>query len=148
MKTTTRSAPKGQKRKRSAADASAPVDAESVVAVAAVSAEDPVQQAATVKAGGSASVTLGANCSIKEVAALRESLCAVLDAHEPVSIDASAVERIDTATLQLLYAFVRDRFAADREVVWQGVTGQLSEAARLLGVRDLLNLPAVSELAA
>ncbi|MBB6094250.1 ABC-type transporter Mla MlaB component [Povalibacter uvarum] len=148
MKTTTRSTAKGQKRKRSAADASAPVDAESVVAVAAVTAEEPVQEAATVKAGGAASVTLAANCSIKEVAALRESLCAVLDSQEPVSIDASAVERIDTATLQLLYAFVRDRFAADREVVWQGVTGQLSEAARLLGVRDLLNLPAVSELAA
>lgn len=148
MKTTTRSTAKGPKRKRSAADAAAPVDAESVVAVAAVSAEDPVQEAAMVEAGGAASVTLAANCSIKEVAALRESLCAVLGAQEPVSIDASAVERIDTATLQLLYAFVRDRFAADREVVWQGVTGQLSEAARLLGVRDLLNLPAVPELAA
>lgn len=146
MKTTTRSTAKGPKRKRSAADAAAPVDVESVVA--AVSAQEPVQEAATVNADAAASVTLAANCSIKEVAALRESLCAVLNAQEPVSIDASAVERIDTATLQLLYAFVRDRFAADREVVWQGVTGQLSEAARLLGVRDLLNLPAVPELAA
>ena len=144
MKTTTRSTAKGTKRKRSQADATAPVGVE----CAAVGAEVSVQEAASVEPGGPASVTLPANCSIKEVAALRESLCAVLDAPESVSIDASAVERIDTATLQLLYAFVRDRFAADREVVWQGVTGQLSEAARLLGVRDLLNLPAVSELAA
>lgn len=148
MKTTTRSTAKGAKRKRAQADATAPVGVECAAVGTAVGAEESVQEAASVEPGGPASVTLPANCSIKEVAALRESLCAVLDAPESVSIDASAVERIDTATLQLLYAFVRDRFAADREVVWQGVTGQLSEAARLLGVRDLLNLPAVSELAA
>lgn len=141
-----RSPAKAPKRKRAAAESPAPVieapAAESTVAETAVAAPAvPVAQSAAVSGGA---IALAANCSIKEVAALREQLCAVADSSEPVAIDASAVERIDTATLQLLYAFVRDRLNSDREVTWQGVPAALTDAARLLGVRDLLCLPAAA----
>ncbi len=144
-----RSPAKAPKRKRAAVDAAVPdVDTASVAAAAvtnsAVAAEPAVAEPVTTSSSETPAVTLVANCSIKEVAALRTRLCAVVDASGPVAIDASAVERIDTATLQLLYAFVRDRLNSDREVTWQGVTAALTDAARLLGVRDPLCLPAAA----
>lgn len=154
MKSPTRSATKGQKRKRATADDAVPVEvAAPVVASAPVApvveaAVEAIAVEAPVVAAAGNSVALAASCSIKEVVTLHRALTAVVGADEPVCIDASAVERIDTATLQLLYAFVRDRITADREVVWQNVTGALSEAARQVGMRDLLCLPADAGLAA
>jgi ABC-type transporter Mla MlaB component len=147
-----RSPAKAPKRKRAAAENTAPgieapaaesTVAATVVADSAMPAAEAVT-AASPAVSGAAAITLAANCSIKEVAALRAQLRAVVDNGEPVAIDASAVERIDTATLQLLYAFVRDRLNSDREVTWQGVPAALTDAARLLGVRDLLCLPAAA----
>jgi ABC-type transporter Mla MlaB component len=146
-----RSPAKTTKRKRAAVDAvtpgveeSAPEAVAADVAVAEVALADPSPMQPVVDASGAAAITLAANCSIKEVAMLRGQLIAAVDASEPVVIDAEAVERIDTATLQILCAFVRDRLAGDREVTWQGVPAALTDAARLLGVRDLLCLPAAS----
>jgi anti-anti-sigma regulatory factor len=155
-----RSPAKTPKRKRVAVDAvtpgveeSAPQSVAMEAAVADVAIADSVVEAAVaeqspmqpvVDASGTAVIALAANCSIKEVATLRERLIAAVDVSESVVIDAAAVERIDTATLQVLYAFVRDRLAGDREVTWQGVPAALTDAARLLGVRDLLCLPAAS----
>lgn len=142
MKSPTRSASKGQKRKRATADDAVSVEC----ATPAVEAAPHAPAAAPAASGNT--IALAASCSIKEVAALHRSLVAVVDHDGAVCIDANAVERIDTATLQLLYAFVRDRLNADREVVWQNVTGALSESARQLGMRDLLCLPADAGLAA
>ncbi|MGH8270016.1 MAG: STAS domain-containing protein, partial [Steroidobacteraceae bacterium] len=55
--------------------------------------------------------------------------------------DASALQRIDTAALQLLAAFVRDRRTAGRAVDWRGGTAALESAAALLGLKDMLELP-------
>jgi len=143
-----RSPAKAPKRKRAAAENTAPgieaPAAESTVAETVVADSDAPAVEPAIAASGAAAITLAANCSIKEVAALRAQLCAVVDSGDAVAIDASAVERIDTATLQLLYAFVRDRLNSDREVTWQGVPAALTDAARLLGVRDLLCLPAAA----
>ena len=151
-----RSPAKTPKRKRVAVDAVTPGVEESApeavaadaavadVAVAEVALADSSPALPVVDASGTAAITLAANCSIKEVATLRQQLIAAVDVTGPVVIDAEAVERIDTATLQVLYAFVRDRLAGDREVTWQGVPAALTDAARLLGVRDLLCLPAAS----
>ena len=146
-----RSPAKAPKRKRAATDVAEQAVVEACVPVAdaaTVAAQPDVvpasETAATPHVDAGAPVTLSANCSIKEVALLREQLSAVLDDAAPVVIDAGAVERIDTATLQLLFAFVRDRLASDREVSWQKVSPAVTDAARLLGVRDLLCLPAAS----
>jgi anti-anti-sigma regulatory factor len=60
---------------------------------------------------------------------------------QPVTIDVHAVERIDTAALQLLCAFVRDRQAAGGQVLWTGCTESFSEAIRLLGLQKALAVP-------
>lgn len=106
---------------------------------------DNVSNAAA--AGGSTSdsiVALASNCTVKDAAALKDTLCAVLDSDVAITLDISSVERIDTATIQVLCAFVRQRGAAARSVVWSGTSDAVEEAARLLGVRSLLALPAAN----
>jgi ABC-type transporter Mla MlaB component len=58
-----------------------------------------------------------------------------------VALDVGKVERVDTSTMQLLCAFVRDRSAQQRKVEWVGDANVIREAARLLGVEELLSLP-------
>jgi ABC-type transporter Mla MlaB component len=97
--------------------------------------------AVTLAAPSTPVVTLSSNCTVKDAAALKESLCAVVHSEEPVTIDVGGVERIDTAAVQVLCSFVRERAADARGVVWLGVTDALNEAANLLGVREMLKLP-------
>jgi ABC-type transporter Mla MlaB component len=83
-------------------------------------------------------VVLAANCSVKDAASLKSSLIAVAQESAAVTLDASAVERVDTATMQLLCAFVRDRLARNQGIVWRGQSQALHDAVRLLGVGSLL----------
>lgn len=55
-------------------------------------------------------------------------------------LKADEVERIDTATLQLLVAFVRDAKHRQVSVSWQSPTAIVYEAAGLLGVKNELGL--------
>lgn len=89
-------------------------------------------------------VMLGANCTVKDAAALKQSLCTVLDSEATVVIDVSSVARIDTAAIQVLCAFVRQRAANARSVAWLGIPAAVREAAVLLGVSELLMLPAAA----
>lgn len=147
---------KGSKRKRS----SAPKDASAETAVAAevvvqpeVSAdiafevpETPpavvVESQATVvpDAPSAATFTLLANCSVRDASELRASLLQLIDADTAVNVDTSQLERIDTAALQVLAAFVRDRRAQKREVKWTHVNEVLSEAAHTLGLSAVLEM--------
>lgn len=61
-----------------------------------------------------------------------------------VRIDASAVERVDTATLQVLAAFFRDMSKASRQAEWCGHSAVLERAANTLGLHAALGL-AVSD---
>jgi ABC-type transporter Mla MlaB component len=85
-------------------------------------------------------VALSSNCSLKDAAELKTALCKVLDEPAAVTLDVRSVERIDTATVQLLCAFVRDRGAQGRAVAWLGEPEAIAEAVRLLGVQDMLVL--------
>ncbi len=55
-----------------------------------------------------------------------------------MQIDASAVQRIDTASLQVLAAFARDRRAGGLAVEWVGVPACLTEAATVLDLTTVL----------
>lgn len=81
-------------------------------------------------------VLLAANCSVKDAAALKVSLSALAHVTD-VTVDVSAVERVDTATMQLLCAFVRDRGGRNQGVAWRGESQALVDAARLLGLGAL-----------
>src|SRR5689334_2101604 len=66
-----------------------------------VEASAPVPAPETAPQG---TVVLSSNSSLRDASTLKDSLVALLDSQSPVTIDARAVERIDTATLQLLTA--------------------------------------------
>lgn len=115
---------------------------------AEVVAEAPAEQVAEVAAEAAAEpavvgdpiVVLASNCSVKDAAALKSSLCAFSNHGDAVTLDVSAVERVDTATMQLLCAFVRDRSGRNQGVTWRGESAALQDAVRLLGVGALLGL--------
>src|SRR5690606_19082651 len=102
---------------------------------------DPVELSAVEPApAGEPIVVLAANCSVKDAAALKTSLCAIARESTEVTLDVSAVERVDTATMQLLCAFVRDRSGRNQSVAWRGESQALQDAVRLLGVGELIGL--------
>jgi ABC-type transporter Mla MlaB component len=89
---------------------------------------------------GDGSLRLAAECAVAEADALKSELARRLQEPQPVTLDVSALQRIDTAGLQLLAAFVRDRRTAGRAVAWRGRAPALETAAGLLGLRDMLEL--------
>jgi ABC-type transporter Mla MlaB component len=112
--------------------------------VAAVEAPSAPVEATTVEPV----IVLAANCSVKDAAALKSSLCALANESGAVTLDTSAVERVDTATMQLLCAFVRDRSARNQSVAWRGVSQALNDAVRLLGVAAMLGFAETKGVAA
>ena len=103
-----------------------------------------VAKAAKASAPSQPTIVLASNCNVKDAGELKQSLRHYLDDVAPVALDVGKVERVDTSTMQLLCAFVRDRTARDRKVEWVGDLSVIGEAARLLGVDALLSLPGVA----
>jgi ABC-type transporter Mla MlaB component len=97
--------------------------------------------AARAKAPPAAALTLAAECTVAEAGSLKASLVRLVSQAKPVTLDVSALQRIDAAGLQLLAAFVRDRRARARAVEWRGRAPALEAAAKLLGLRGMLQLP-------
>ena len=83
-------------------------------------------------------LALNSDCTLAEADSLKTALAALLEAPQTVTLDAGAVQRIDTAALQLLGAFVRDRRLGGRSVAWRGAAQALEPAARLLGMEGIL----------
>lgn len=71
---------------------------------------------------------------------MKAALLDSLGVEDAVSMDAHAVERIDTAGAQVLAAFVRERAAQARTVQWLGLSETFLEAVRLLGLNSTLNI--------
>lgn len=77
---------------------------------------------------------------ISKIEALHERLEALLGSAASVDIDAAPVERVDTATLQLLTVFFR---ALDRHHLQARILNPsraFIDTAHLLGLADALNL--------
>ena len=84
------------------------------------------------------SLVLASECTVAEADALKSELARRLDESETVTVDVTALQRIDTAGLQLLAAFVRDRRTAGRTIAWRGRAAALEAAAGLLGLDSML----------
>jgi ABC-type transporter Mla MlaB component len=85
-------------------------------------------------------LALAAECLICDASSLKASLAGLLDEPLPVTLDITALQRIDTAGLQVITAFVRERAAHGHTVEWKGTAPVLANAARLLGLTSLLRL--------
>lgn len=88
---------------------------------------------------------LASHCTVKDAAALKVQLLAVAEVDADLTVDVSAVERIDTSTMQLLCALVHDRALRIQRVVFKGESQCWREAVRLLGVAQCLGLPGYQE---
>lgn len=86
-------------------------------------------------------VSVPATCTFRETAELKSTLLRWVDAADAVQLDVSALQRIDTAAVQVLCAFARDRQSRALAFCWVGEAEALNDASRLLGVSSLLGLP-------
>ena len=87
-------------------------------------------------------LALAAECTVSDAGSLKERLARLLEEPQAVTLDVTALQRIDTAGLQVITAFVRERAGHGRLVEWQGTAPVLATAAQLLGLTSLLRLPA------
>ncbi|MCC6207484.1 MAG: STAS domain-containing protein [Gammaproteobacteria bacterium] len=102
----------------------------------------PDMDSAPVSAGnGPHRVVLGASCTIEDVAQMRGDLAAPLATGRPIIIDASRLERVDTAGTQLLAAFCIDCLEQGIVFAWKQQPPVLEEAIRLLGLGALMESP-------
>jgi len=89
-------------------------------------------------------IKLGTTVDITVVEALYGEFEKVLGNKVSVAIDASQVERIDTSSLQLIYAF-REQIAANgNELEWGPLSENFLEIASLVGLQELLELDAAN----
>jgi len=85
-------------------------------------------------------ITLEAVQTIQNITSLYERLSWALDCGQRIDIDASSVSTIDTATLQLLLIATRTAVKLQREIVIDFPSERFTEAARLLGLSELLDV--------
>jgi anti-anti-sigma regulatory factor len=133
-----------------AAVASPRAEPEIAAPIPLVEAELPGSPANLVDATASASpdpapdavIHLGAHLTLREAVALRAELSDRVDLVDAVGLDASGVQKVDTAGLQVLLAFTRQRRAAQAPTVWTGCSDNVRRAATSLDLARALDLPA------
>ena len=103
-----------------------------LVGVSASASPDPAPDAI---------IHLGAHLTIREAVPLRAELLERVDAVDLVALDAAGVQKVDTAGLQVLLAFTRQRRAAAVETIWTGCSEVLRKAALALDLAQALGLP-------
>jgi ABC-type transporter Mla MlaB component len=84
---------------------------------------------------------IAAECTVADAGALKSGLAKLLEDSNAVTLDIGAVQRIDTAGLQVIATFVRERESQGRQVQWRGDAPALAAAAQLLGLSSILKLP-------
>jgi ABC-type transporter Mla MlaB component len=96
---------------------------------------------------GSGAFAVAAECTVADASSLKSGLARLLDESGVVTLDIGAVQRIDTAGLQVIATFVRERESHGRQVEWRGTAPALTAAAQLLGLSSLLKLPTPADRA-
>lgn len=71
---------------------------------------------------------------------LAQELLSLVEQSQPVEIEITDVESVDTASLQVLCALQKSLAATDSEIVWQGTNAPLLQAAQRAGVAKYLGL--------
>jgi len=96
-------------------------------------------RAARAAGGRDSLLRLPAQCTLADAQGLKLKLAKLLKSVKPVTVDARAVQRIDTASLQLLVAFALERSANDLALRFASVSDDFVEATRLLGFGQILD---------
>jgi anti-anti-sigma regulatory factor len=83
-------------------------------------------------------IALPADCTLRNIGALRDRLCALPADVNNITLDLRQLERFDTATLQLVAAFARDQVRRGTNLLTCGNRPAWDEAAELLGLTATL----------
>lgn len=86
-------------------------------------------------------IELDARVTIVQAAVLHRSLLTRLASGQPLVVDGTRVEEIDTAILQLLASLWRTTRERGIACTWRGVSDPLRRTASLVGVADMLQFP-------
>ncbi|PWK49155.1 STAS domain-containing protein [Pleionea mediterranea] len=87
------------------------------------------------------SVSCGSQVTIQQAEALKQRFLNALNKQSNLCyVNASKVEKLDTAGAQLLYAFIRQAETMSIEVRWQHPSSALLADAKLLGMQQALQL--------
>ena len=97
----------------------------------------PVKQAKAPATQRSRTTALGADCTIEHAPELQKQLAKVLADRACVTLDFSAVKRCDTAGMQVLAAFIRERREAGRDIELASLSDNFRATAKLLGLTAL-----------
>ncbi len=87
-------------------------------------------------------VLLPAHLDIASVGELKQTLSASLLAAGEQVLDAAAVEHVDYAGMQLLFAFRQAAHQQDCKIRWLNLPDRLKDAATLLGMADAFDISA------
>ncbi len=85
-------------------------------------------------------IACGEVMDIASMAEFHSRLMTVISLKQAVELDASQIERVDTAALQVLSSFVQDVHAQQQSMHWKNPSEVLCRSAALLGLSRLLNL--------
>lgn len=85
-------------------------------------------------------VPLGSDLGIESAADLKQQLAPHLAQPEPLLLDAGTVQRVHTASLQVLCTLFRDREQAGHTTAFSDSSASFRDAARLLGLSAQLGL--------
>ena len=85
-------------------------------------------------------IELDATLTIQNVVTLYERLKKSYTENDAIEINASKVNSVDTATLQLLFALKKDAIKNQKQVIITNPSLKFIESARLLGLLDELGI--------
>lgn len=85
-------------------------------------------------------ITLDEELNITCVGDLKTSLAQALSDDSAVELNAGGIERVDTAALQLLTAFVQQMNTNNKEVSWLKPSDNFLKSVELLGLKAMLGL--------
>ena len=102
----------------------------------AVESDNPV----TSEDGSCETVYLEGDLGIVQIHELYTQLGSVLKSAASIEIDAADLKQIDTAAVQLLYAFVQETKSRGLTLVWKQTSETLNSSAEQLGLKGLMGL--------
>ena len=85
-------------------------------------------------------IECGEVVDISKVSEMYQRLNEALEQEGPVSLHAGAIERIDTAALQMFVSFFQEVKKRHRDVSWKAPTEVLLRSAKFLGMSQILLL--------
>ena len=80
--------------------------------------------------------------NVSQARALHDLLDQTLTQPMPMVLDASQIEQVDTAAMQVLASFCRQLRTQGATIRWAAVSLPLRQAGQLLGLGSLLDYPA------